>query len=199
MALPVTRLRPSASVTIAGPAARDRFDDAWLCDLAGRLIFAHRLAPALFGLAVGLTASETAALASGRPVALTGERRERLELAVNIVLRLEWRLRADTAAMHAWLATPNAALGDTAPIDAMAGGNRGLARGAPRRGHGDGRARALVADRPQRAVTGRGERAGAPAGTDESRTGPERPPSAKAPRCTTSPTLPAPWSGAFPR
>ena len=77
--------------------------DAWLCDLAGRLAFAHRLGPDLFAFTVGLSDNGAVLLLAGGLVELTSDQRERLELTVNILLRLEWRLRADRTEMLAWL------------------------------------------------------------------------------------------------
>lgn len=103
----------------SNPAASS-FGDAWLCDLAGRLAFAHKVAPALFASVVGLVEIDAIALEAGEPLALGPDQRRRLELAINILLRLEWRLHADTAEMLAWLQAPNAELAGATPAEAMA-------------------------------------------------------------------------------
>lgn len=87
--------------------------DAALIDLAGRFMLTHAIAPEHAMRALRIDRDEALALvAEGRLTRpLDADRRERLLLFVNVLQRLEWRLRHESAAVRHALEAPLDALG----------------------------------------------------------------------------------------
>ncbi|RIA37085.1 hypothetical protein DFR49_2960 [Hephaestia caeni] len=101
-----------------------RFDDPGdMIDLAGRIMLTHRLAPELAMRALRIERSDAERMIVegrlSRPLEPTVG--ERLRLFVNILTRLEHRLRHDSAAIRRAFETPLDALERRSPTDMLNG------------------------------------------------------------------------------
>jgi len=102
----------------------DRFDDPGdMIDLAGRVMLTHRLDPELAMRVLRIERGDAERMIVegrlSRPLYPTAG--ERLRLFVNILTRLEHRLRHDSAAMRRALETPLDALEGRSPADMLNG------------------------------------------------------------------------------
>lgn len=92
---------------------------AWLLGLLGRLVYSHRLDPGLVASALHVATGDVVALAEGRQVTLGPS--PRLPLVVNILVRVELKLRGDSRAIRRALLAPLDTLGGRCPAEAMTG------------------------------------------------------------------------------
>lgn len=96
---------------------------AALIDLAGRLMLTHAIAPEHAMRVLGLSRAEVVGMIDTGLLTcpFTAEQGERLQLFVNLLLRLEWRFGHDGRAIRRALETPLDALGGSSLGDNLDG------------------------------------------------------------------------------
>ena len=91
----------------------------WEIDACARLALCHRIELSLVARAIGIDDAAAARMLAGEPIALDAERRERLSLLLNILIRAEIRFRGDSRLITELMTTPVAELGNMAPAAKM--------------------------------------------------------------------------------
>lgn len=92
---------------------------AWLADTCARLMLTHRIDRSLVAEALGIAASEVDRTLAGPAIEPDAELPERLALLVDILMRLEIRMRGDTRLLLETLATPPGTLEGRTPAETM--------------------------------------------------------------------------------